>query len=116
MEIIGKFKNVNITKNFCSLSAEELGDTLINKIEIDETTPHGLTSLHFAAKSLNYNICQILLEKGSDPNKKDMFGWSPYRVIVHYSDPECECCANKNIPEHCDNNINELFLKYNASI
>ena len=40
---------------------------------------NGLTALHVAASAGADDVCEILLEAGTDPNKMDGFGWTPLR-------------------------------------
>jgi len=67
-------------------------------VNIDDTNPAGMTSLHMAALYPNVEILKILLLNGADPFKKDYHGRTAlYRAVYSRSVGAIELLLEKNL-------------------
>lgn len=74
---------------------------LANGADVNAKTPRSkITSLHIAAQLLNYDMVELLLIKGADPNSANSDGWTPLHYCMAKDDDISNlliaCGANPN--------------------
>ena len=55
---------------------------LNNGVPVDGVDQYGETSLKWAARNGNYNICQLLLDRGAVADREDYGGWTALQVSI----------------------------------
>ena len=60
----------------------------VNPVEPDATDQHGYTALHRAAREGDAAQVALLIENGSDPEKRHADGWQPLHIAAGYGHPE----------------------------